>query len=28
MGETMRAMVEAKQSELLDYLAGDRIDLS
>jgi hypothetical protein len=28
MGDTMRAMVEAKQSELLDYLAGDRIDLS
>ena len=28
MGETMRAMVEAKQSELFDYLAGDRIDLS
>jgi hypothetical protein len=28
MGETMRAMVEAKQDELLDYLAGDRIDLS
>jgi hypothetical protein len=28
MGETMRAMVEAKQGELLDYLAGDRIDLT
>jgi hypothetical protein len=28
MGETMRAMVEAKQSELFDYLAGDRIDLA
>jgi len=28
MGETMRAMVEAKQSELFDYLAGDRIVLA
>jgi hypothetical protein len=28
MGETMRAMVAAKQHELLDYLAGDRIDLT
>jgi hypothetical protein len=28
MGETMRAMVEAKSGELYDYLAGDRIDLS
>jgi hypothetical protein len=28
MGETMRAMVEAKQGELFDYLAGDRIDLA
>jgi hypothetical protein len=28
MGETMRAMVAAKQGELFDYLAGDRIDLS
>jgi hypothetical protein len=28
MGETMRAMVAAKQVELLDYLAGDRINLS
>jgi hypothetical protein len=27
MGETMRAMIDAKSSELLDYLAGDRIDL-
>jgi hypothetical protein len=28
MGETMRAMVEAKQGELFDYLAGDRIELA
>ncbi|HZR95185.1 MAG TPA: hypothetical protein VFA56_05795 [Gaiellaceae bacterium] len=28
MGETMRTMVEAKQGELLDYLAADRIDLA
>ena len=28
MGETMRAMLDAKREELLDYLAGDRIDLT
>jgi hypothetical protein len=28
MGETMRAMVAAKQDELLEQLANDRIDLS
>jgi hypothetical protein len=27
MGETMRAMLDAKREELLEYLAGDRIDL-
>jgi hypothetical protein len=28
MGETMRAMLDAKREELLAYLAGDRIDLT
>jgi hypothetical protein len=28
MGETMRAMLDAKREELLGYLAGDRIDLT
>jgi hypothetical protein len=28
MGETMRAMLDAKREELLEYLAGDRIDLT
>jgi len=28
MGETMRAMAEAKQDELFAHLAGDRIDLT
>jgi hypothetical protein len=28
MGETMRAMLDAKHHEFLDYLAGDRIELS
>jgi hypothetical protein len=28
MGETMRAMLDAKRKELLAYLAGDRIDLT
>ena len=28
MGETMRAMLDAKREELLRYLAGDRIDLT
>jgi hypothetical protein len=28
MGETMRAMAQAKQDELFGYLANDRIDLS
>ncbi len=28
MGETMRAMLEQKQSEMLDHLANDRIDLT
>ena len=28
MGETMRAMLDAKREELFGYLAGDRIDLT
>ena len=28
MGETMRAMLDAKREELLGYLAADRIDLA
>jgi hypothetical protein len=28
MGETMRAMLDAKREEQLGYLAGDRIDLA
>jgi hypothetical protein len=28
MGETMRAMLDAKREQLLGYLAGDRIDLT
>ncbi len=28
MGETMRAMVDAKAGELLEYLEADRIDLA